>query len=269
MTPGFIPRAEGQGLFVRDWGSGPPALLLAGWGMDSRIWAETMLRLNAGGVRTVAYDRRGHGRSTDWGDFEYEALADDLAAVIEALDLRGVTLIAHSGASGEALRYLSRHGSDRVTRLVLVGATGPRVLADDGEPGVTREMLDALCSRLAFDLSGWIDENIEPFAPGTPARLNEWMASMVLDCSRRAIVEFQRSIGEADLTADAAALRLPVTIIHGTADVSAPIETSASVYAAIVPQAELLIYEGRAHGVMVTDAERLSADILRQIGDAR
>lgn len=216
MTPAVVPRGDGHSLFVRDWGTGPTALLLAGWAMDSRIWSGTMLRLNAGGVRTVAYDRRGHGRSTDWDDYGYDALADDLAAIIEALDLTALTLIAHSGAGGEAFRYLSRHGCDRVSRLVLVGATGPRMMAGTDEPGVTAQMLDAVCDRLAFDLPGWIDDNIEPFAPGTPARINEWMASMVLDCSRRAVVGFQRTIAKADLTAEAAALALPVTIIHGT-----------------------------------------------------
>jgi len=252
-------------LFVRDWGSGLPVVLMAGWAMDSRIWGETMMVLNAAGLRTIAYDRRGHGRSTDGGGYDLDALTGDLATILDTLDLRDVTLVAHSGAGGEAIRYLASHGSARVARLVLVGATGPRVMASPGEEGVTPAMLDMMCVRLTGDLSGWIDENIAPFAPGTPDRVNEWMASMLLDCSRRAVVAFQRTIAESDLTVEAAALDLPVTIIHGDRDVSAPIETSARRYAAIIPRAELLVYERVAHGVMVTDAGRLAADIARRI----
>ena len=265
MSPAFVARGDGHSLFVRDWGSGPPVLLLAGWAMDSRIWGETMLLLNAGGIRTIAYDRRGHGRSTDWGGHDYDALADDLDAVIEAFDLRDVTLVAHSGACGEAVRYLTRHGSDRIARLALVGATGPRVLAAPGEEGVTPQMLDGLCAQLAEDLPGWINDNIGPFAPGTDPRVNDWMAGMVMDCSRRAVVAFQRTIAEADLTAEAAALSLPVVLIHGDRDVSAPIEASAHRYAAIIPQAELIVYEGVAHGIMVTHPTRLAADLAQRI----
>ncbi|WP_294047665.1 alpha/beta hydrolase [Sphingomonas sp.] len=250
-------------MFVRDWGEGRPVVLMAGWAMDGRIWGETMLRLNAAGLRTVAYDRRGHGRSTDWGGYDYDALADDLAAVLDALDLANVTLVAHSGAGGEAIRYLSRHGSARVARLVLVGATGPRVI---GVAGITSEMVDALCEQFIHDLSGWIDASIEPFAPDTPVRVNDWMAAMVLDCSRRAVVAFQRTIAAADLTAEAAALDLPVMIVHGDRDASAPLDMSGRVYAATIPAAELFVYYGVAHGVMVTDAARLAADIAQWAG---
>ncbi|AJC48153.1 hypothetical protein SB85_20245 (plasmid) [Xanthomonas sacchari] len=246
-------------MFVRDWGAGPPVVLLAGWAMDGRIWGDTMLHLNAAGLRAIACDRNGHGRSTDRADYGYDALADDLAAVLETLDLQGVTLVAHSGASGEAIRYLTRHGRRRIARLILVGATGPRVI---GDTGVTPAMLDALCAQLACDLSGWIDANIDPFAPGASGRVNAWMATMVLDCSRRAVVAFQRTIALSDLSAEAAALQLPVTIIHGDRDASAPLAVSGRVYAATIPGAELLVYEGAAHGVMVTHAARLAGDIV-------
>ncbi len=267
MSAPFVDLPGGHQLFVRDWGNGKPVVLLAGWAMDSRIWYETMLALNAAGLRTIAYDRRGHGRSTDPGGFDYDSLADDLAAVLGALDLSDVTLVAHSGAGGEAIRYVSRHGASRITRIILVGATGPRMLSGMDHPdGVTPAMLDALSAQLAIDLSGWVDQNIEPFAPGTSSRVNEWMATMVLDCSRRAVVDFQRTIVEADLIAEAAALDLPVTIIHGDRDVSAPIDLTARRYAALIRSAELVVYEGVAHGVMITDASRLARDIAARIG---
>lgn len=261
MSRASIPRGDGHALHIRDWGEGPPVVLLAGWAMDGRIWGETMLHLNAAGLRTVAYDRNGHGRSTDRAGYDYDALADDLAAVLEELDLRGVTLVAHSGAGGEALRYLTRHGRERVTRLILVGATGPRVI---GHGGITAEMVELLCEQLGSNLSAWIDANIGPFAPGTPVRINDWMAAMVLDCSRRAVVEFQRTIAHSDLSADAAGLDLPVTVIHGDRDASAPLDLSGRVYAQTIPGAELVVYEGVAHGVMVTHARRLADDIAQR-----
>ncbi|MEO5867630.1 MAG: alpha/beta hydrolase [Sphingomonas sp.] len=263
MSGPFVNLPGGHQLFVRDWGSGKPVLLLAGWAMDSRIWYEIMLALNAAGLRTIAYDRRGHGRSTDLGGFDYDSLADDLAAVLAALDLNDVTLVAHSGAGGEAIRYASRHGASRIARIVLVGATGPKMSSGPDHPaGATPAMFDALSAQLATDLSGWIDQNIEPFAPGTSTCINEWMATMVLDCSRRAIVDFQRTIVQTDLTAEAAELDLPVTIIHGDRDVSAPIDLTARRYATLIQNAELIIYEGVAHGVMVTDTVRLARDII-------
>ena len=262
MSPAFIRRGDGHALFVRDWGDGSPVVLMAGWAMDGRIWSETMLRLNAAGLRTIAYDRNGHGRSSDRAGYDYDSLADDLAAVLDTLDLAGVTLVAHSGAGGEAIRYLSRHGRARIARLILVGATGPRVI---GLNGITPDMVDGLCAQLSSDLSGWIDANIDPFAPGAPSRVNEWMAAMVLDCSRRAVVAFQRTIALSDLSAEAAALDLPVTIIHGDRDVSAPLDNSGRVYAATIPGAELVVYDGVAHGVMVTHASRLADDIARRV----
>jgi non-heme chloroperoxidase len=265
MSAPYVNSGEGHQLFVRDWGSGPPVVLMAGWGMDSRIWGETMVALNAAGLRTITYDRRGHGRSTDRGDYSYDALASDLAAVLDAFDLRDATLVTHSGAGGEAIRYFSKYGYDRVARLILVGATGPCVMAAPGEVGVTPAMLNGLCAQLANDLSVWIDQNIDPFAPGAPRRVNEWMAGMLLDCSRRAIVEFQRTIAEADLSPEASALKLPVALIHGDRDASAPIETSAQRYAEIIPNVELITYQGAAHGIMVTHMERLVGDIARQV----
>ena len=125
QTPAWIGIGGGHGLFVRDWGEGPPVVLLSSWAMDSTLWGQTMAMLNDHGLRTIAYDRRGHGRSTDPGGMDYDTLADDLQAVLSQLDLKGVTLVAHSGAGGEAIRYVSRHGAARLRRLVLVGATGP------------------------------------------------------------------------------------------------------------------------------------------------
>ena len=122
----FIETRDGTQLFYRDWGSGAPLVFISGWALTSDCWGYQMAPLSDSGLRCIAYDRRGHGRSSDPGrGFDYDTLADDLAAVLDALDLKNVTLVAHSMAGGEAVRYLSRHGSKRVARVALIGATLP------------------------------------------------------------------------------------------------------------------------------------------------
>ncbi|MES2043683.1 MAG: alpha/beta hydrolase [Pseudomonadota bacterium] len=264
MTAPYVAIADGHRLYVRDWGRGRPVVLLAGWAMDGRCWGETMLRLNAAGLRTLACDRRGHGRSTDPGMYDYDVLADDLAAVLDGLDLRDAVLVGHSGAGGEIIRYLARHGAGRVGHVVLVGATGPAMIAPvPGAPGIDPGLVEPAIARIAGDMSGWIAENIAPFAPQADAVTMQWLSAMPLDASRRALVDFQRAILTTDFTAEARAIGVPVTLIHGDADVSAPIDLTARRYAALIPGAELLVYEGVAHGVMITHAARLAADIVR------
>jgi pimeloyl-ACP methyl ester carboxylesterase len=130
----FIRTRSGARLFVRDWGRGAPVLLLPGWAMTCDLWGTVMLRLNELGLRAISYDRRGHGRSSDPGPMDYDALADDLADVMDALDLRACTVVAHSGAGGEVVRAITRHGADRIGRIVLVGATLPAPMRTEDNP---------------------------------------------------------------------------------------------------------------------------------------
>ncbi len=126
MSGPFIETRDGTQLFYRDWGSGAPLVFISGWALTSDCWGYQMAPLSDSGLRCIAYDRRGHGRSSDPGrGFDYDTLADDLAAVLDALDLKNVTLVTHSMAGGEAVRYLSRHGSKRVARVALIAATLP------------------------------------------------------------------------------------------------------------------------------------------------
>jgi non-heme chloroperoxidase len=262
MTAPFVDIGNGHRLYVRDWGSGQPVLLLSGWAMDSRSWGETMVHLNAFGFRTIAYDRRGHGRSTDPGIYDYDTLADDLGAIIEQLDLTDMVLVGHSGAGGEIIRYLSRHGASRVGRLVLVGATGPSMVAKTPDAvGIPGALVETAVARIIDDLSGWIAENIGPFAPDADKGTLQWLDAMPRDTSRRALVDFQRAILTTDFTDESRNISVPVRLIHGDRDVSAPLDWTARKYAEIIPTSELCIYEGVAHGVMITHARRLAADI--------
>lgn len=266
MTRPFVEIADGHLLYVRDWGAGRPVLFLAGWGLDSRIWGGTMAALVDPGLRAVAYDRRGHGRSTDPGRIDYDLLADDLAAVLDTMGHREITVVAHSGAAGEVLRYLGRHGSSRIERLFLVGAAGPKMISTEkGMPGIPAAAVEAVIAQLHDDLPAWMEENAPPFAPQSNARAINWLAGMVLDASRRILIDYQRVIAETDLTEEARAVRIPVTLIHGDRDASCPLELTAHRYADIIPGAELLVYEGAAHGLMITHGSRLAADIVERV----
>ena len=259
----FIRTRSGERLFVRDWGTGAPVLLLAGWAMTSDLWSAVMLRLNEAGLRAISYDRRGHGRSSDPGPMDHDALADDLADVMDALDLRACTVVAHSGAGGEVVRAITRHGASRIARIVLVGATLPAPMATPSNPdGVPPEAFSAIERQLRDDLDGWIEENAQPFAPGAPPRTIAWLASMVQGCSRRAIVHFQRAVVRADFRAELAGIDVPLTIVQGDLDVSAPPALCGERVAALMPAAEYLRYAGVAHGPMVTHAQRLADDIV-------
>lgn len=261
----FVKISERHALFVRDWGSGPPIVLLAGWAMPSDLWGPVMVMLSDCGFRTVAYDRRGHGRSSDPGTVDYDDLADDLAAVLEARDLRGCTVVAHSGAAGEVIRYVTRHGAARLHRIVLVGAQGPCLLQSDDNPdGIPREAFETLLLQLKEDLPGWIDDNIDAFVPGASQGTRTWVSEMILGCSRRIAIDLQRAIAEADLRLEAQRLDLPVTVIHGDLDASCPIDMTGRRYAKLIAGASFIIYEGAAHGLMLTHPRRLADDIVAQ-----
>jgi len=258
----FVRTRAGARLFVRDWGIGAPVLLLPGWAMTSDLWATVMLRLNGAGLRAVSYDRRGHGRSDDPGPMDYDALADDLADVMEALDLHACTVVAHSGAGGEVLRAITRRGASRIGRVIFVGATLPAPMWSETNPdGLPPEAFEAGLRQLREDLDGWIDENARPFAPTATPRTIGWLAAMVQGCSRRAVVDFQQAIAHADFRAELARLDVPLTIIQGDLDVSAPPALCGERILALRPEAEYVAYDGVAHGPMVTHALRLADDI--------
>jgi pimeloyl-ACP methyl ester carboxylesterase len=265
MTQPFVELAEGHRLFVRDWGSGSPVLLMAGWGMDSSSWGTAMLALNARGLRAVSYDRRGHGFSSDPGKVSLDDLADDLARVIESLDLNEVTLVGHSGAAGEIVRYIARYGRARIARVVLVSPAGPCMTASDEGAMAAAEVLH----QLETDMHGWIDANAEPFAPTATRRTLDWLSDMVLGCSRRILLDFERTILEMDLREELRALNLPVTVIHGDSDVSCPVDSTGRVYAESIVGAELVVYSQAAHGLPITHTKRLAGDIADRIGGGR
>jgi pimeloyl-ACP methyl ester carboxylesterase len=274
VAPNTIATADGVHLFYRDWpGSHPQAgavLFVGGWSMPSTSWGYQMMALQRRGLRCIAFDRRGHGRSSDpGGGYDFDTLAGDIAAVIGALDLREAVLVGHSMGCNEIVRYLTRFGSSRVERIALLGPMTPGVALGPSNPGgVDPALLEQFRSlQLLRDYPLWIEENIEPFVPGANATTKAWLAAMALDNSLQALHDCQAAVQGADMASELRAIGVPVLIVAGDRDVSAPLELTARRSAELIPDARLRIIEGAAHGMFVTHVERVNAELLEFIGE--
>jgi non-heme chloroperoxidase len=263
---GFVRTADGVDLFTRDWGEGPPIVFLASWSLPSDSWCYQMTALSEQGLRCVAYDRRGHGRSADPGrGYDFDTLADDLSAVLEALDLRGVMLVSHSMSAGEIARYLTRHGSARVSRVAMLGTITPSLRRSESNPaGVPPEHFETFRrTQLMRDFPQWIEDNLPPFVtPETPAAMRDWVRNMALSASMKALVDCNRAIERADFSRELCELDVPTLLIHGTHDVTCPLELTAGRTIALIPRARLSVYEGAPHGLFLTHMERVNAELL-------
>jgi pimeloyl-ACP methyl ester carboxylesterase len=272
--PNTIATADGVRLFYRDWpGSHAQAravLFVGGWSMPSASWGYQMMALQRRGLRCIAFDRRGHGRSGDpGGGYDFDTLAGDIAAVIDALDLRDVVLVGHSMGCNEIVRYLNRFGSARVERVALLGPMTPGVTLSPSNPGgIDPTLLAQFRSRqLLRDYPLWIEENIGPFVPGANATTRAWLAAMALDNSLQALHDCHAAVQGADMVDELRAIDVPVLIIAGDCDVSAPLELTARRSAALIPDVRLRVIEGAAHGMFVTHVERVNADLLEFISE--
>lgn len=268
-TPAAIETRDGVRLFLRDWGEGRPVVFVHGWSLASDAWQYQMIDLSGRGLRCVAYDRRGHGRSSDPGrGFDYDSLADDLAEVLDRLDLRRVVLVGQSMGAGDAVRYLTRHGAGRVDRLVLVSPATPFLLkAPDNPDGVERRVFDAIRAKLCTDLPKWMADNAPPyFLPETPPVTFQWGSRISYQASLKALVDGYRTLTETDLRPDLRALATPTVVIHGDRDASAPLDFTGRRTAALIPGAELRVYEGAPHGLYITHRERLNRDLAEIAG---
>ena len=269
-APNTIATADGVHLFYRDWNpSGRRTVLfVAGWSLPSDSWGYQMMALSRQGLRCVAFDRRGHGRSSDpGGGYDLNTLADDIAAVIEALDLRDATLVGHSMGCNEIVRYLSRHRSERVARVALLGAMTPGVSLGAANPnGIDPSLLIQFREQqLLRDFPLWIEDNIEPFVPGANAGMKAWLAQMALGTSLQALHDCNLVVQAAEMSEEMRRIDLPVLLIAGDRDVSAPLDLTARRSAELLPHARLRVLEGAAHGMFLTHVERVNAELLEFI----
>lgn len=252
---------DGTGIHYTDTGSGPAVVFTHSWGLNSGQWNQVIQRLVDNGFRCIAYDRRGHGHSGAYdGEWTVDLLADDLAGLIDHLDLGDVTLVGHSLGCGEIVRYLSRHGTARVNRAVLVAGQLPLVVETADNPdGVPEAMLDAMLAELERDVRQWCIDNAPPFfGPHTVApEMVDWTVDQIAAVPVETLLATQRMGSHADYRAELAELDLPVLLIHGDADVSTPIELTGRRTAALLPRAELIEIPGAAHGLYLTHADRV------------
>lgn len=261
----FVAAKDGTALYYQDWGAGKPVVFVASASLPSEMWQYQMVPMIEEGLRCIAYDRRGHGRS-GWPahGYDYDALADDLAAVIEHLDLRDVTLVGYSMGAGEVVRYLSRHGAGRVARIALVAPVTPCVLEGADNPdGVPAGYFEKVRADTKRDYPKWCADNADAFfVPETSAGMRRWVIDLALQTSLHAVLACNRTFSTSDFRAELPKIAVPSLVIQGDKDVSAPIDLTGRKTAALIPGCRLEVYEGAPHGLFVTHMERLARDLL-------
>ncbi len=260
-----ITMRDGVKLFHREWGAGRPALFVHSWGLTSDIWAYQIAALGSQGLRCIMFDRRGHGRSEmPATGYDMDTLADDLAAVIEGLNLRDVVLVGHSMGCAEIVRYVGRHGTSRVAKIALLAPTTPGILKSADNPhGPPAAYFDGVRAEWAADFPKWVEDNKRPFftADTSPAMI-DWLVSVMLRLSIPVGIACSKAFVETDLRPDLAKIDRPVLILQGDRDVSAPLELTGRRTAAGIRGAILKVYEGAPHGLFVTHMKRVNSDLL-------
>jgi pimeloyl-ACP methyl ester carboxylesterase len=223
-----------------------------------------MVRLSEQGFRCIAYDARGHGRSSDPGQgYDFDTLADDLASVIDQLDLHDVVLVGHSMGAAEVVRYLVRHGLSRVAKIVLVAPTLPFLLKTADNPeGLDAEVFEEVRASIRRDFPKWLAENAPPFfAPDTSQQMVQWGIGMCLQSSFKAVMETNRADTGTDFRKDLSRITVPTLVIHGDRDVSAPLDSTGRRTANLIRGSELKVYEGGPHGLFITHMDQLTGDL--------
>ena len=257
-------------LFYKDWGTGQPVVFSHGWPLTADAWDDQMMFLASNGFRTIAHDRRGGGRSTQtWNGNDLDTYADDLAQLIESLDLHDVILVGHSTGGGEVTRYIGRHGTKRVSKLVLIGAIPPLMLKTQANPGgLPMKVFDELRQGVAKDRSQFYKDLSAMFyganRPGSKVsqgvRDAFWLWCMTVGV--KGCYDCIKAFSETDLTEDLKKIDVPTLIIHGEDDQIVPIADSAMLSSKIVKNATLKVYPGAPHGLTATHKETLHPDLL-------
>ena len=256
--------ADGTALFVRDRGQGAPVLFVHSWALSSAMWDYQVTPLLGQGYRCIAYDRRGHGRSDEPAQgYDFDTLADDLATIIDTLDLDSITLVGHSMGCSEIIRYLTRHGGAKVARVVLLSPTTPFILKTDDNPqGVDGVFFDAVRGQWASDFPKWVDDNAAPFVVAeTSQGMRDWLRQMMMVSSLPVLIACNKSLVETDFRHELTTLTVPVLLIHGDHDASAPLALTGQPTAALIRHVDFKLYQGAPHGLFVTHMNKVNADI--------
>ena len=261
---------DGTTIYYKDWGKGPVVTFSHGWPLSSDAWDGQLLFLAQNGFRVVAHDRRGHGRSSQaWAGNDMDGYADDLAALIEALDLRDVTLVGHSTGGGEVARYIGRHGTKRVSAAILIAAVPPLMVKTPANPeGLPIKVFDELREGLAKDRSQFYKDFAvmfyganRPGAKVSQGMLDQfWLWSM--QGGLKNIYDSIKAFSETDFTEDLKKFDVPTLVMHGEDDQVVPIKDSAKKSARLIKGSKEVYYPGLPHGLTATNSDQVNADLL-------
>ena len=266
----MITTKDGTGIYFKDWGTGRPVVFSHGWPLSADAWDAQVLFLGENGYRVIAHDRRGHGRSSQpWNGNEMDTYADDLAALMETLDLRNATLVGHSTGGGEVARYIGRHGSRRVSKAVLIAAVPPLMLKTKNNPGgLPISAFDQIRAGVVADRSQFFKDLTMPFygynKPG--AKISQgvmdsfWLQGM--QASIKGVYDCIKAFSETDFTDDLKKIDVPTLILQGDADQIVPIDDASRLSAKLIKHSTLKVYAGAPHGMCTTHADEVNADLL-------
>ena len=266
---------DGTQIYYKDWGSGQPVVFSHGWPLTADAWEDQMVFLSARGYRCIAHDRRGHGRSSQpWNGNDMDTYADDLATLVETLDLKNAVHIGHSTGGGEVARYIGRHGTRRVAKAVLIGAVPPLMLKTDASPdGLPMETFDGIRAGVLADRSQFFRDLSAPFyganRPGAKVSqgLRDWFWLQGMQAGFKGVIDCIKAFSETDFTEDLEKFDVPTLVLHGDDDQIVPIGASALRSSKMVRGATLKVYPGFPHGLCSTNKDQINADLLAFLGD--
>lgn len=260
-------------LHYEDIGQGQPIVLIHGWPLSMEMWEYQISALVDRGFRVIKYDRRGFGKSSKpWTGYDYDTLSDDLKAILDELNVENATLVGFSMGGGEAVRYLSRHGSQRVSKLVLISSVTPYLLkTSDNEDGVDKSTFDDIVENIEKDRIDFLNSfgkqffgvNLINHPVSTP--LLEYYRMLASLATSKATIDCVRSFSETDFRQDLKAISIPTLVIHGDADKTVPIDSSGNLTSKLISGSKYLIYDSAPHGLFYTEKDRLNQDLIQFI----
>ena len=266
----YIKTTDGTEIYYTEQGTGQPVLLSHGWPLSSDAWQVELKLLADAGYRAIAHDRRGHGRSSKtYQGNDMDTYAEDLAQLVEALDLHDLVVIGHSTGGGEVVRYTARHGADRVVKVITAGAVPPVMVRSDSNPeGTPIEEFDGIRAGVLADRSQFYQDLAEPFfganregsTVSQGAKDDFWRQGMLVNLA--AAYDCVKAFSETDFTEDLKALDVPILIAHGDDDQIVPIDAAANKTIDLVKDGRLVVYPGAPHGIHGAYQQQLDAEIL-------